>query len=240
MREYFKLHAVKSIAGVAIVGGLAALIQFTSKPGQALERPSFRVFGYAKVIDGDTLDVGGARVRLEGIDAPELGQSCPGRWWGTWASGRDAAKRLRQMVAGKSVTCTSRGYDKYGRMLGICSVAGHEINRELVNQGLAWAFVKYSRSYVAEERAARAAGRGIWRSTCRPAWKYRHARWSGSAARSPEGCAIKGNITARGQRVYHVPWGRWYERTRIEIAKGERWFCNEADAINAGWRPSAS
>lgn len=51
-------------------------------------------------------------------------------------------------------------------------------------------------------------------------------------------CRIKGNIGSKGERVYHVPGGRFYERTRIDSSKGERWFCSEAEAHAAGWRKS--
>lgn len=51
-------------------------------------------------------------------------------------------------------------------------------------------------------------------------------------------CVIKGNISDRGERIYHVPGGEFYSRTRINPAKGERWFCSEADARAAGWRRS--
>jgi hypothetical protein len=51
-------------------------------------------------------------------------------------------------------------------------------------------------------------------------------------------CAIKGNINGRGERIYHVPGGRYYSATRIDPLWGERWFCSEADAVAAGWRRS--
>jgi hypothetical protein len=52
-------------------------------------------------------------------------------------------------------------------------------------------------------------------------------------------CRIKGNISfERGERIYHAPGGEYYSRTRIDTAKGERWFCSEAEARAAGWRRS--
>ena len=56
-------------------------------------------------------------------------------------------------------------------------------------------------------------------------------------AMHPMDAPFKGNITRRG-RIYHMPWSPWYGRTRIEPAKGERWFCNERQALDAGWRPA--
>lgn len=54
----------------------------------------------------------------------------------------------------------------------------------------------------------------------------------------PQRCRIKGNISLSGERIYHVPGGRWYDRTRIDTLKGERWFCSEDEARAAGWRKS--
>ncbi|MCB1511324.1 MAG: thermonuclease family protein [Hyphomicrobiaceae bacterium] len=238
MRESVKIYATKAAAGLLVAGALAVPLYLTSTPGRSLERPTDGVVGHARVVDGDTLEIDGVRVRLEGIDAPEIGQSCPGRWFGRWSAGRDAAAEMRQMIAGAAVSCRSTGADAYGRMLGQCSANGLDLNREMVRRGFAWAFVKYSTRFVADENFARTARAGIWRSTCAPAWEYRAAKWTGGADQAPSGCAIKGNITSRGRRIYHMPWGRWYRRTKIETARGERWFCSEAEAIRAGWQAS--
>jgi len=51
------------------------------------------------------------------------------------------------------------------------------------------------------------------------------------------GCNIKGNISIHGgERIYHVPSQEYYSETRINLLKGERWFCSEAEAEAAGWR----
>ena len=52
------------------------------------------------------------------------------------------------------------------------------------------------------------------------------------------GCQIKGNINSKGEHIYHVPGGKWYDKTEINTSKGERWFCTEAEASAAGWRPA--
>ena len=68
---------------------------------------------------------------------------------------------------------------------------------------------------------------------------FRHKRWEVAAQKAPQGCPIKGNISENG-RIYHVPWSRDYAKTRIDTAKGERWFCSEKEALEAGWRPPHS
>ena len=102
---------------------------------------------------------------------------------------------------------------------------------------MAWAFVKYSRDYVGLEKEPRAKKIGIWQAKTQPPWEYRTRRWeTAQKVSSSDGCPIKGNINAKGERIYHAPWSISYAATRIDPSKGERWFCSEAEAKAAGWR----
>jgi len=193
--------------------------------------------GSARVIDGDTIEIAGERVRLAGIDAPEIHQTCIASSGDEWRAGRIAANHLERMVRHQHVTCRAAGRDSYGRILGRCTANGRNVNAAMIREGMAWAFRKYSEIYVHDERFARRDGLGIWTAQCRPAWDYRANRWQHAEGNAPGGCAIKGNITSRG-RIYHMPWSPWYGRTRIELRRGERWFCNERQALDAGWRPA--
>lgn len=196
------------------------------------------IVGSAAVIDGDTIEIVGQRIRLEGIDAPEAGQSCARRFFGTWRCGAAATKALHTLVDGRTVTCEGRGKDKYDRILGVCFADGVEINRRMVADGNAWAFVRYSSSYIDEEREARANHRGIFTTDGnQPAWDYRKRHWTTAQRQAPEGCAIKGNVTRNGQ-IYHMPWSPWYDKIAIDESRGERWFCTEKEALSAGWRPA--
>lgn len=218
---------------------LAAGLSFTLSPTHVPARTSAAanaLIGVARVVDGDTIDINDTRIRLEGIDAPEAGQTCKRKWVGSWSCGAAATTALAKLVAGKAIACESRGVDKYGRMLGVCFADGRDVNAQMVRGGHAWAFVKYSSTYVKEEAAAKAEGLGIWQGEAVPAWDYRAQRWAGAEQHAPEGCAIKGNVTKNG-RIYHMPWSPWYGQIRIEPDKGKRWFCTEAEAIAAGWRP---
>jgi hypothetical protein len=76
----------------------------------------------------------------------------------------------------------------------------------------------------------------IWQSESQLAWEYRADRWSRAVAEASEGCPIKGNISKKGERIYHTPWSPAYAKTRIDESRGERCFCDEAGAIAAGWR----
>ncbi|PPC80534.1 MAG: succinoglycan biosynthesis protein [Hyphomicrobium sp.] len=198
------------------------------------------VTGKAAVVDGDTIDVGSIRIRLHGIDTPERGQLCPDRiGGGTWRCGIRATEHLASIADSKNVSCTIRDRDIYKRPVSVCTIDGKEINARMVRDGYAWAFVKYSKDYVADEADARLARIGIWQSDQPPVppWDYRAQRWQLEAQAAPRpGCPIKGNINNDGERIYHPPWSHMYARTMVNEAKGERWFCDEGEAELAGWR----
>jgi len=188
----------------------------------------------AVVIDGDTLKIDDVTYRLHGIDTPEPGQQCKGKLK-DWPCGKQATDRLIELTDGKSVVCDNRGTDDYDRVLAVCHADGIELNDTMVREGFAWAFVKYSTDYVDTEVHARVAEVGIWAAPTETAWEFRSRRWEVAAQEAPDGCPIKGNISDNG-RIYHAPWSPWYSRTKISVSKGERWFCSEREALDAGWR----
>ena len=114
--------------------------------------------GAVRVADGDSLEIGGERVRLDGIDAPELHQSCgaPGQ---TWPCGERARAALMAIVATAKVSCRPVDEDRYGRAVSVCEADGRDIAAGLVEEG--WA-IATGFGYGREQRAARDAGRGIW------------------------------------------------------------------------------
>ncbi len=197
------------------------------------------IAGRARVLDGDTLQVGPARVRLHGIDAPELAQTCPEPGGGDWACGEAASERLGALIGGRPVVCVPRERDRYGRWVASCRVGNVDLGARMVEEGLAWAYTRYSDDYARVEARAKTTRLGLWRSATKPAWDWRKARKAAAPAQTPPDpdCRIKGNINAAGSKIYHIPGSRWYERTRVNIARGQRWFCTEADAVAAGWRP---
>ena len=210
-------------------------------PAVATAQATSVLTGTAHVIDGDTIVVAGEHIRLEGIDAPERKQTCQ-REGKAWACGSVATRTLRGLISDRLVSCKIIGRDAYGRALGACSAGHVNLNAAMVRSGFALDFRRYSSAYIADEAAAKANRAGMWSGTFVPPWEWRHgareaaARHSGRPA-GPAGCKIKGNVNRHGERIYHLPGSRDYGKVVINTAKGERWFCAEADAVKAGWRP---
>jgi endonuclease YncB( thermonuclease family) len=193
--------------------------------------------GSASVYDGDTIYIGDQPIRTFGVDSAELGQACDEADGGRWPCAVAARDRLLKLTAGREVQCDLLGQDEYDRWLGRCQAGGVELGATLVEEGLAWAFHRYSDAYADHERRARSRALGVWQAPTQTPWDYRAQRRQIAQQVAPNpGCPIKGNIARDGERIYHAPWSTWYERTRISIAEGERWFCDEGEAVRAGWR----
>jgi len=192
--------------------------------------------GRVSVVDGDTLEMHGNRIRLHGIDAPESGQSCTDEENKTYRCGQLSANRMASYVSGKAVYCEILDKDRYGRLIAACSVNDVDVNQLLVSEGWALAYRQYSRDYVSAEENAKKLGLGIWQGKFVEPWNWRRGeRLEEAKAQIPNDCIIKGNISSNG-KIYHTPSSPWYTRTKINTAKGERWFCSEEEAEAAGWR----
>jgi endonuclease YncB( thermonuclease family) len=150
------------------VVALAALAAVATR----LKSPSEILAGQTRVIDGDTLELGGRRLRLAGIDAPELDQSCE-RGGGPYRCGEVAREALRNL-ARAGVSCAISGQDRYGRGLATCTADGLDVGQRLVRAGLAVAYGRYE----ADERHAASLGLGLWAGRFeRPAdWRKAHQR----------------------------------------------------------------
>lgn len=192
--------------------------------------------GRATVIDGDTLEMHGQRIRLHGIDAPESGQSCTDETGAIYRCGQISANQMASYVRGKTVGCNVKDRDRYGRRVAACYVNGEDINERLVLEGWALAYRQYSVDYVRSEALAKRNSAGMWQGQFVEPWKWRKGSRLASAKQDKsDDCVIKGNISSNG-KIYHTPESPWYSRTKINIQTGERWFCSEDEAEAAGWR----
>ncbi len=199
MRPKLSRSAITIIALFIIVAGLAAGFVFNThsegfpgdilaglqgKTGQSrsagLHQDTMR--GPARVIDGDTIEIGGARIRLQGIDAPEQAQRCATPSGKLWRCGRVATARLIAHLTGRSVSCAGRSprsgieRDRYGRLIARCHVAGDDIGAWMVQSGWAFAYRRYSSDYSAAEARARQRGLGIWTGAVQPPWDWRQQK----------------------------------------------------------------
>lgn len=227
--------------GLAVAGALACA------GVAAQDYRSGEIRGVAEVTDGDTLRIGEARIRLFGVDAPERAQSCEDERGRRWACGAAAADRLRALVDGRTVRCQPRDLDRYGRQVATCAAGGRDLGGTLVSEGLARAYVRYGDDYAAVEARAKLERLGLWQGVAEAPWQYRAEKraapdFAAAAARTapevapPAGCTIKGNVSGGGDRVFHLPGTAGYARTKIDTGRGDRWFCDEAEARAAGFR----
>ena len=131
------------------------------------------VTGPAYVIDGDTIMIAGERIRLHGIDAPEIKQTCKTRKGKELLCGQFAKQALEQLVRGQDVTCKGDTRDRYKRLIAVCYVGSFDINEQMVADGWAMAYRKYSQDYVRTENFARARRKKMWRTEFVPPWEWR-------------------------------------------------------------------
>lgn len=206
------------------------LLVFNGLPALAAD-----VAGPAVVIDGDTFDVAGTRVRLFGIDAPEQDQTCISPDGAEWPCGLWVTEQIAGMVHGRQVECRRRDTDRYGRMVATCTLDGADLGQEIVNAGLAFAYRRYSMIYDLDEKGAAVRGVGLHAHQVQSPNDYRRAG-AQQTRTAADTCAIKGNISRSGVKIYHLPGQKDYAKTRIRTELGERWFCSEAEARSAGWR----
>ncbi|EAQ34811.1 nuclease (SNase-like) [Nitrobacter sp. Nb-311A] len=213
------------------------------------------ILGEAHIVDGDTVEIGEKKIRLNGLDAPETDQLCldaKGKKWACGVASRDA---LAAFSKTRPWSCDVSGNDRYDRFLASCSIAGQNINQWMVRHGWALAFVKYSDRYVAEETKARDTQAGLWSGAFIAPWGWRSRNkqsavfgavsvptnaqelllGSVSSQEAPDpACTIKAGVS-NGECIYHLAGDRWYAKMNMD-KPDRRWFCSEQEAEAAGCR----
>src|SRR3989338_3280538 len=186
--------------------------------------PSSELVKVVRVVDGDTINVeinGKVEpVRYIGIDTPET------------------------VDPRKPVQCFEKDItdrDKYSRLLRYVWLGDMLINQTLVEQGFAKSYsyppdVKYQDRFVEAEKQARDNKLGLWTACASASASVPLATPTAQAATANQSCTIKGNISASGEKIYHLQGCGSYSKTTIDEKRGERWFCTEAEAQFAGWR----
>lgn len=224
-----------------------AQVAVSTEPPPVVEKvqESEDAFLVTRVIDGDTIEIeGGLRVRYIGIDTPETVD--PRKL--VQCFGVEASNRNKELVDGKYVRLEKdvSETDKYNRLLRYVYAGDTFVNLILVKDGFAYSStyppdVKYQDQFVEAQHEAREQNKGLWGScpiaepTPEPT---QPTPPSGQEATPPpsEECSIKGNISSSGEKIYHVEGCSSYNVTKIDEARGEKYFCTENEAVEAGWR----
>jgi endonuclease YncB( thermonuclease family) len=217
----------------------------------------------ATVKDGNNIVLGGVTYRLDGIDAPELDQTCIDDQADPWTCGVDAREQLTKLIGGRPVRCDDLGPDKTykKRHIGLCTVEGEtaSLNQQLVGAGFALDFEPSAKGrFLQDEVGAREARLGLWKGCFVAGEEFRLGKKDGSlhgaACRTdrdrqirealfpddlaaPSGCNIKGKFAVRARVTGDV--GIYHLRacpSYAAITHPDRWFCSEDDAEAAGFR----
>ena len=196
-RHHLRLPWVMAVVGwgVLVVAGCGR-----SRPvdPQSLRRGDQVEVSVVGVHDGDTLtgltvDRQQVKVRLEGIDAPELGQPF----------GKAAKRALSEKAFGNGAKIIVASHDQYGRVVGHVTVNGRDVGKDLVREGFAWCDPRFNhdKTLAADEQGARHSKAGLWADKApTPPWEYRKHRERKVEPTEPV-------ASARGWS-----WFRWWRR----------------------------
>lgn len=211
--------------------------------------PKSSEFKVVSVTDGDTfkVDINGKieTIRVIGINTPEtVHPSKVVECFGMEASTK--AKKLLLDTTVSLINDPSQGaWDRYGRRLAYVILNdGRDFGEEMIRGGFAYEYtynVPYENQskYKSTQNFARENGIGLWaEGVCGDFGNATSEILPVNQSVPANGCTIKGNISAGGEKIYHVEGQQYYHKTIISESKGERWFCTEGEAGEAGWRKS--
>ncbi len=130
------------------------------------------ISGKAKIIDGDTIHIGSNKIRLHGIDAPELNQNCLFNDK-VWNCGKESKKFLINFINNKKISCKLIDKDRYNRHIAICFKDTINLNKKIVQEGWAIAYRYYSKDFVDDEKVAKINKSGIWKGNFEEPYLFR-------------------------------------------------------------------
>ncbi len=224
--------------------------------------PGWALAGAATVRDGNSIQLADMTYRLDGVDAPELDQTCIDDHADPWTCGLEARDHLTKLIKGRSVRCDDVGPEKnFGkRHRAICTADGDKVslNEQLVRLGFALAREPVKANVKPAAAEAKSASTGIWKGCLVAPQDFRTGKKDGpllgSACRAdrdkeiravlfpeeltmPPDCSIKGKLAVRARvtgniGIYHLRGCPSYPAT----TRPDRWFCSEDDALAAGFR----
>ena len=139
------------------------------------------ISGNANIIDGDSIKIGSKKIRLLGIDAPEIKQKCKKIYFSisfiifqkNYDCGLNSKRALEKKINKKRISCRARSKDRYGRILAICYLEKKDLNMWMVQSGNAIAYKRYSKRYLTQENEAKKKKIGLWSGTFLEPEKWR-------------------------------------------------------------------
>lgn len=203
-----------------------------------------------RVVDGDTIDVNIddkiQRIRMIGINTPESVD--PRRQ--VECFGKEASDKAKEMLLDKNVVLekdlTQDEKDKYGRLLRyVKTKEGLFYNLEIIKLGYAYEYTyrsqyKHQNEFKNAQKTAQSKKLGLWADgVCGEKNAISNPPMLNSTS-TINLCNIKGNINSKKEKIYHLPKCSYYKQTVIDESVGEKWFCSEPEAINAGWRKAGN
>jgi len=189
------------------------------------------------VVDGDTIRVtrnGGAeKVRIVGVDTPDSGECGYAR----------ATSHLEKLIAGQKVQLVTAGAakddrDQYDRLLRYVQAGSTDVGYRQIADGYAVARYDSRDGYGWHRREAAYIKADAANAPAYTCTTPKPAPPKPTTPADSGACEIKGNISSSGEKIYHLPGMEYYDVTKITLSRGERWFCSETAAVNAGWRKS--
>lgn len=249
-------ESVKDFTNNSTIEQIPENTEKTSTPqGATSPSPLYQVIS---VTDGDTIriDYDGAStpLRLIGVDTPE---SVDPRTT-VQCFGVKSYEHLKSRLTGKQVRIesdpTQSDRDKYDRLLRYVYLDNEDIGLSIITNGYGHEYtysIPYQKQaeYKNAQSEASKAERGLWspstcagsKTTAQDSTSQADNNLQTPATPTPQdsaNCVIKGNINNKGEKIYHMPGQKYYNQTKINTSQGERYFCTEQEAINAGWRKS--
>jgi endonuclease YncB( thermonuclease family) len=165
-RRSIRLCLLSSIVGWLVIGPAAAVAQSQLDPYETVD-------GEAQVVEGDTITIDGQTIRLYGIDAPEIGQTCRARDGREYDCGRASLNAVTAMLRGREATCTLFSRTPDGAAVGACEIAGHDVGAAIVTLGWAVSYRGLSNRYEYLESRARTRRTGLWSGRFDRPWVWR-------------------------------------------------------------------
>ena len=145
---------------------------------------STEISGTPKIIDGDSVNISNKKIRLEGIDAPEIKQRCKKpvlkisifigyQFSKNYSCGVTSKMKLINKINNSKIKCISSSKDRYKRYLAICYKDKINLNKWMVRNGYAVAYKRYSKDYVKDEEFAKENKLGLWQGSFMMPEKWR-------------------------------------------------------------------